>query len=114
MNEGNLIFFFVIERYWWVEWDYYKKKNQKSEKEQGEKWKWNFLSTLFRNKYFISQESPILADVEDINFWSRIETLSGFIEVVDIAVYNHLVRLSLKYGLDGIFSMVNLKNSSWK
>ena len=25
----------------------------------------NFLSTLFRNKDFISQESPILADVEN-------------------------------------------------
>ena len=66
----------------------------------------------FLEKDFISPESPILTDLQNINFWSRIETLSGFIEVVNIAVYNHLVRLSLKYGLDGIFSMVNLKNSS--
>ena len=28
-----------------------------------------FLSTLFWNEDFISQESPILADVEKINFW---------------------------------------------
>ena len=28
----------------------------------------NFLSTLFWNKDFISQESPILADVENIVF----------------------------------------------
>ena len=32
----------------------------------------NFLSTLFRNKDFISQESSILADVENIVFWFRI------------------------------------------
>ena len=32
------------------------------------------LSTLFRNKEFISQESLILADVESIVFWLRIET----------------------------------------
>ena len=32
-----------------------------------------FLSTLFWNEDFISQESPILADVEKINFWFRIE-----------------------------------------
>ena len=30
----------------------------------------NFLSTLFRNKDFISQESPILADIENKAFWS--------------------------------------------
>ena len=34
----------------------------------------NFLSTLFRKKDFISQESPILTDVENIVFyWIRIE-----------------------------------------
>ena len=32
----------------------------------------NFLSMLFRNKNFISQESPILADVENIVFWFKI------------------------------------------
>ena len=31
----------------------------------------NFLSTLFRNKDFISQERPILADVEKLDFDSR-------------------------------------------
>ena len=34
---------------------------------------WNFLSTLFWNEDFISQESPILADVEDkVFYWIRI------------------------------------------
>ena len=32
----------------------------------------NFLSTLFWNKDFISQESPILADVEIIFLYSAI------------------------------------------
>ena len=33
----------------------------------------NFLSTLYLNEDFISQESPILADVENIVFdWIRI------------------------------------------
>ena len=69
-NEGNLIISFVIERYCWVEYNYYK-KSQKSEEEQG--WKMevkicNFLSTLFQNKDFILKESPILADVENIIF----------------------------------------------
>ena len=32
-----------------------------------------FLFTLFWNEDFISQESTILADVEKINFWFRIE-----------------------------------------
>ena len=48
------------------------KKSQKSEEEQGEKWNWkmevkicNFLSTLFLNKDFLSQESPISADVKN-------------------------------------------------
>ena len=31
-----------------------------------------FLSTFFQNKDFISQESPILADVENIFYWIRI------------------------------------------
>ena len=34
---------------------------------------WNFLSTLFWNEDFISQESPILADVENkVFYWIRI------------------------------------------
>ena len=32
----------------------------------------NFLSMLFRNKDFISQESPILADVENISLSFKI------------------------------------------
>ena len=41
------------------------------EKEKGKTF--NFLSSLFGNKDFISQESPMLADVENIMFyWIRI------------------------------------------
>ena len=51
-----------------MELNYYK-KSQKSKKEQGEKWNENLQqSPLFRNKDFISQESPILTDVENIVF----------------------------------------------
>ena len=67
-NGGNLIFF-VIERFSII---------KKSKKWRRTGWKMemkicNFLSTLFRNKDFISQESPILADVENNVFWFRIE-----------------------------------------
>ena len=34
----------------------------------------NFLSTPFRNKDFMSQESPISADVEKIIFFTGLES----------------------------------------
>ena len=65
------IFFYEIERHCWVDYDYYKKKSLKRWRRAWKrKWKietfYLHLSTLFRNKDFISQESPILADVENI------------------------------------------------
>ena len=41
----------------------------------------NFLPTLFRNKDFISQESAILCDVENINIKIRLNITSYLLEV---------------------------------
>ena len=64
MKKGRKFSIFFSDRKW--NKDHYK-KNKKGEKEQGELVVlkiFNFLSTFFWSKDFISQESPILADVD--------------------------------------------------
>ena len=74
VNEGNLIRFLRSKDI--AEWNKIILKIMKKMKKDREKNGseiYNFLSTLFRNKDFILQQSPILADVKNLVFyWIRI------------------------------------------
>ena len=62
------MFFSYMKRYI-EEWNISNIKNQNNEEKQGEKWRLKsatFLSTLSLNMNFISEESPIFADSENI------------------------------------------------
>ena len=61
-----------MERYWWVEHFIHKKLI--NEEEQGEirRWKFgNFVSTLFTNINFKSEENLTLADFKNIS-WNMV------------------------------------------
>ena len=58
----------------------------------------NFLSTLFRNKDFISQESPILADVKNVIFF----IINEMSIVVDLIEKNPIFTFLIKPGVKKI------------
>ena len=60
LDEGNLIISFVIERYFWVEWDHYEKYQKSEEKEEEHPVLWRLLCLYAIIQFGKSDNGPWL------------------------------------------------------